>query len=218
MFMLVISMLEIGSVPILRRFYDIQSLVICATFNAVWTILVTMFSKIMSIFIISVSEIGTAPILRQFYVSSIFGHLCHFWCHLDQFRDKIFKIMSMFIISMFEIGSVPTLRQFYETQIFCHLCHFLCHLDQFGDSIFKNHVHIRNQHVRNNISRFCYRPIKCFVYILSRQPISAFLSEKYDIFAYSSCGGRVLPTFHPATKLYFLKIFRFFARPFLDKF
>ena len=66
-----------------------DSLVITATLCAIWTTLVTVFSKIMSIFIISMSEIGTAPILRQFYVKSIFGHLCHFLCHLDQFSDKI---------------------------------------------------------------------------------------------------------------------------------
>ena len=122
-------------------------LVICAIFHAVWTILVTVFSKIMPIFIISMSEIGTPPILRQFYVTSIFGHLCHFSCHLDQFGDSFSKIMSIFIISMFEIGTTPILRQFYITSTFGHLCHFMCHLDQFGDSIFKNHVHIHNKHV-----------------------------------------------------------------------
>ena len=122
-------------------------LVICATFHAIWTTLVTVFSKIVSIFIISMFEIGTTPILRQFYVTSIFVHLCHFMCHSDQFGDSIFKIMSIFVISMFEIGPVPILRQFYVTSIFGHLCHFLCHLDQFRDKILKNHAHIRNQHV-----------------------------------------------------------------------
>ena len=70
---------------------EFQFLVNCATFRAVWTTLVTVFSKIMSIFIISMLEIGTMPILRRFYVTSIFCHLCHFLCHLDQFRDKILQ-------------------------------------------------------------------------------------------------------------------------------
>ena len=68
-----------------------DSLVITATLCAIWTTLVTVFSKIMSMFIISMFEIGTTPILRQFYVTSTFVHLCHFMCHLDHFGDSIFK-------------------------------------------------------------------------------------------------------------------------------
>ena len=68
-----------------------EFLVICATFRAVWTTLVTVFSKIKSISIISMFDIGTAPLLRQFYVTSFFGHLCHLMYHLDQFGDGLFK-------------------------------------------------------------------------------------------------------------------------------
>ena len=68
-----------------------ESLVICATLCAIWTNLVTVFSKIMSIFVISMFEIGSVPTLIQSYETKIFGHLCHFLCHLDQFGDKIFK-------------------------------------------------------------------------------------------------------------------------------
>ena len=68
-----------------------QFLVICATLCAIWTNLVTVFLKIMSIFVISMFEIGSVPTLRQFYVTSMFGHLYHFLCHLYQIGDKIFK-------------------------------------------------------------------------------------------------------------------------------
>ena len=68
-----------------------QFLVICATFRAVKTTLVTVFSKIKFLFVISMFEIVSIPILRRFYATSIFRHLCHIMCHLDQFGDSIFK-------------------------------------------------------------------------------------------------------------------------------
>ena len=126
-----------------------QYLVICATFCAIWTTLVTTFSKSLSMFIMSTLEVGFAPILRQFRAISIVCHLCQFLSHLDHFSDNIFKIFV-------HIHNQHIRNRFY-TKFEIILCNFniwsfvplLCHLDNFSDNIFKIFVHIHNQHIRN---------------------------------------------------------------------
>ena len=126
-----------------------QYLVICATFCAIWTTLVTIFSKSSSIIITSTFEIGFAPTLRQFCAISIFGHLCHFCAIWTTLVTAFSKSLSMFIMSTLEVGFAPILRQFRAISIVCHLCQFLSHLDHFSDNIFKIFVHIHSQHIRN---------------------------------------------------------------------
>ena len=92
-----------------------DSLVITATLCAIWTTLVTVFSKFLLIFVISMIEVSFIPILRQFYgipILVICATLRAVWTTL---ATVFSKIMSLFIISMFEIGITAILRQLYVT-------------------------------------------------------------------------------------------------------
>ena len=87
----VISMFEIGPVPILRQFYVTSIFGHLCHFLCHLDQFRDKILKNHAHIRNQHFEIRSVPILRQFYVTSIFGHLCHFLCHLDQFGDSIFK-------------------------------------------------------------------------------------------------------------------------------